>query len=65
MLCPADLHRCNLADCRAGCELCGERPLRECPECGVVVITVTYDICDDCFEKHRVPGARLATEMQA
>ena len=55
MLCPADLHHCDLAQCRGGCELCGEAPLVECPDCGVVVITVAYGVCHECFEKHRAP----------
>lgn len=53
LVCPFDLHWCDRADCRAACELSGEKPLLQCFDCGILIVRpVAHGLCVDCITVH-------------
>ena len=60
IVCPADLKRCQRAECRHGrCALSGAQPLVECADCGVLVmVPVRYGRCVECIRIYHLPEWR-------
>jgi len=71
LICPQDLHLCQLPDCRTtGCERTGELPLAECIDCGTVFLrgafgrAVRFDVCADCLGGGR-PAAHFRSAVHS
>ena len=50
LICPSDMRWCDRDECAAMCAGSGERTLRPCDACGILVVyPVNYGYCATCF----------------